>query len=143
LFNVKLPGSSRIYTRRYATIKIIQTEAPVKKRFNLTFPSPLIVLMNVLECNGFIRNANAASPAMNGNNIKVSSRFSLMPGREKSFGFSASCDITWGSENDFTVLVISIGKVPIRLLARNTSTSMTIYLQRLFLPANDDSRCFI
>jgi hypothetical protein len=33
-----------------------------------------------------------------------------------------------------------MGIVPIILLARNTRTSMTIYLQRLFLPEYDDSR---
>jgi hypothetical protein len=61
----------------------------------------------------------------------------------KSFGLEAYCENTDGFDPDFKNKEINNGIAPREFAAIRITTIIKIYLQKLFLPLNVDSRWFI
>ena len=80
---------------------------------------------------------------MNGKSIRTNPTFGLSPITLRSFGLAASCVNTAGFESDFISVAISKGIAPIVFDTIRTTANITMYLQKLFLPVNVDSRWFI
>jgi hypothetical protein len=82
---------------------------------------------------------NAVNPAMKGNIIIRNITFELSPNTLRSIGLAAIRASVPGSEA-FKANEISIGILPIVFDTIKTDTTIIMYLQKLFLPLNDDSR---
>ena len=122
---------------------ISQTVADIKNLAHLILRVPFMVILKVLLCIGLTSNAKAARPAINGKSIIMSPVTGSNPIMLKSFGFAASSEITVGSEPDFNIRAISKGNAPMVFDIMRMTASITIYLQKLFLPVNADSRWFM
>jgi hypothetical protein len=122
---------------------INQTPADVKNLSHLIFPVPLMVILRVRLFNGLTRRIKAANPAINGKSIITRPAFVLRPIMLKSLGLAAICENTAGFEPDFINMAISNGMAPIVFDTIRTTANIIIYLQKLFLPVNVDSRWFI
>jgi hypothetical protein len=97
----------------------------------------------VLLFKGLTRRIKAISPAINGKSIITNPASGLSPITLKSLGLAAICENTAGFEIDFISMEISKGTAPIVFDTIRTAANITIYLQKLFLPVNVDSRWFI
>jgi hypothetical protein len=117
--------------------------AEIKNLFHLIFPVPFIVSFSVLRFKGLTKRINAANPAIKGNSIIRRPAFGSRPSTLKSSGLADSCENTSGFDADFITNEIINGIAPIVLEAIRIRTNITIYLQKLFLPLNADSRWFI
>jgi hypothetical protein len=67
----------------------------------------------------------------------------LKPIMLKSFGLAVNCENTDGFEPDFNEMEIIKGIAPIVFATIRITANIKIYLQKLFLPVNVDSRWFI
>ena len=79
-----------------------------------------------------------------GNNIIMSKVFEDQdPVHCNHSDWLQTCENISGFDTDLISRPISRGKAPIVFDTINTAAIITIYLQKLFFPVNDDSRWFI
>src|SRR5450759_1891423 len=122
---------------------ISHTAPDIKNLPHLIFSVPLIVILRDRLFKGLTRRTKAINPAMNGKSNITNPTSGLSPNTLKSFGFAAICEKTAGSDLIFISMEISKGIAPIVFDTIRTTANIMIYLQKLFLLLNDDSRWFI
>jgi hypothetical protein len=102
-----------------------------------------MVILKVRLFKGFTRTINANNPAMEGKSGIIRLTLGSRPNTLKSPGLAAIWDKTSWLEADFIARDNISGNAPIVFAIRIIMAIIKTYLQKLFLPANVDSRWFI